>query len=196
MALKIAGRGRVDPFIALDVLRMANERSMAGGDVLHLEIGQPAGSAPKPVIEAAKRALDAHTVGYTEALGLPELRHRVALHYRERYGVDLDWRRVAITSGSSAAFLLCFLAAFDIGDRVALASPGYPAYRNILSSIGITSVDLRARPEERYQPTPDLVEKEGQRLDTDELIFIENHLLIVQLAMAMSKSFRKRNRDR
>ena len=149
MGLKIAGRGQVDPFIALDVLRMANERSMAGGDVLHLEIGQPGGSAPKPVVEAAKRALDGHTLGYTEALGLPELRHRVALYYGERYGVALDWRRVAITSGSSAAFLLCFLAAFDIGDRVGLASPGYPAYRNILSSIGVTPVDLRARPEDR-----------------------------------------------
>ena len=82
----------------------------------------------------SKRALDGHTLGYTEALGLPELRHRVALYYGERYGVALDWRRVAITSGSSAAFLLCFLAAFDIGDRVGLASPGYPAYRNIRRS--------------------------------------------------------------
>jgi len=163
MALKVAGRGRVDPFIALDVLRMANERSMAGGDVLHLEIGQPGGSAPKAVIEAAKRALDSHAVGYTEALGLPELRHRVALYYRERYGVDVDWRRVAITAGSSAAFLLCFLAAFDVGDRVALASPGYPAYRNILSSIGIVPVDLRAGAEERYQPTPGLIDREGSR---------------------------------
>jgi aspartate/methionine/tyrosine aminotransferase len=165
MALKIARRGRVDPFIALDVLRMANERAMAGGDVLHLEIGQPGGSAPKAVIEAAKRALDSHTIGYTEALGLPELRHRVALYYRERYGLDLDWRRVAITSGSSAAFLLSFLAAFDVGDRVALASPGYPAYRNILSAIGITPVDLSARPEDRYQPTPELLDREGLRLD-------------------------------
>jgi aspartate/methionine/tyrosine aminotransferase len=165
MALKLSKRGRVDPFIALDVLRMANERAMAGGEVLHLEIGQPGGGAPHAVIEAAKRALDAHAIGYTEALGVPELRHRVALHYRERYGVDLDWRRVAITAGSSAAFLLSFLAAFDAGDRVALASPSYPAYRNILSSIGIAPVDLPARPEDRYQPTPELLQREGGRLD-------------------------------
>ena len=161
MALKLSRRGRVDPFIALDVLRMANERAMAGGDVLHLEIGQPGGGAPHAVIEAAKRALDTHAIGYTEALGLPELRHRVALHYRERYGFDLDWRRVAITAGSSAAFLLSFLAAFEAKDRVALASPGYPAYRNILSSLDIVPVDLPARPEDRYQPSPALLEREG-----------------------------------
>ncbi|HEX6101996.1 MAG TPA: aminotransferase class I/II-fold pyridoxal phosphate-dependent enzyme [Alphaproteobacteria bacterium] len=165
MALKLSKRGRVDPFIALDVLRMANERAMAGGEVLHLEIGQPGGGAPHAVIEAAKRALDAHAIGYTEALGVPELRHRVALHYRERYGVELDWRRVAITAGSSAAFLLSFLAAFDAGDRVALASPSYPAYRNILSSLGIAAVDIPARLEDRYQPTPGLLEREGGKLD-------------------------------
>jgi aspartate/methionine/tyrosine aminotransferase len=165
MALKLSKRGRVDPFIALDVLRMANERAMAGGEVLHLEIGQPGGGAPHAVIEAAKRALDAHAIGYTEALGVPELRHRVALHYRERYGVELDWRRVAITAGSSAAFLLSFLAAFDASDRVALASPSYPAYRNILSSLGIAPVDLPARPEDRYQPTPELLDREGGKLD-------------------------------
>jgi aspartate/methionine/tyrosine aminotransferase len=165
MALKISRRGRVDPFIAMDVLRMANERAIAGGDVLHLEIGQPMGRAPQAVIDAAKRALDSHAIGYTESLGLPELRRRVALHYRESYGFDLDWRRVAITAGSSAGFLLSFLAAFDAEDRVALASPGYPAYRNILSSIGITPVDLPARPEDRFQPTPALLDRQSSRLD-------------------------------
>ena len=165
MALKLSKRGRVDPFIALDVLRMANERAMAGGEVLHLEIGQPGGGAPHAVIEAAKRALDAHAIGYTEALGVPELRHRVALHYRERYGIEVDWRRIAITAGSSAAFLLSFIAAFEAGDRVALASPSYPAYRNILSSLDVAPVDLPARPEDRYQPTAELLEREGGTLD-------------------------------
>jgi aspartate/methionine/tyrosine aminotransferase len=165
MALKLSKRGRVEPFIALDVLRMANERAMAGGEVLHLEIGQPGGGAPHAVIEAAKRALDSHAIGYTEALGVPELRHRVALHYRERYGIGLDWRRVAITAGSSAAFLLSFLATFEAHDRVALASPSYPAYRNLLSSIDVVPVDLSARPEDRYQPTPELLEREGGKLD-------------------------------
>ncbi len=165
MALKISRRGRVDPFIAMDVLRMANERAIAGGDVLHLEIGQPMGRAPQAVIDAAKRALDNHAIGYSEALGLPELRRRVALHYRESYGVDLDWRRVAITAGSSAGFLLSFLAAFDAEDRVALASPGYPAYRNILSSIGIAPVNLPTRPEDRFQPTTALLDRQGSRLD-------------------------------
>src|SRR5690606_37401484 len=149
MPLKIAKRGSIPPFIALEVLRAANERSAAGDDVLHLEIGQPATGAPRAVVEAAKRALETDALGYTEALGLPALRRRIARHYAETYGVEIDPARVAVTTGSSGAFLLGFLAAFDPGDRVALASPGYPAYRNILMALGITPVGLPTGPETR-----------------------------------------------
>lgn len=159
MALKVAARGKVPPFIVMDVMRAANEREAAGGDVLHLEVGQPGTPAPQGVLTAARRALDEHLIGYTDALGLPALRQRIARHYEDWYGCTLDPRRVVVTTGSSAAFLLSFLAAFDPGDRVALAAPGYPAYRNILSALGVEPVLLPAESEHRFQPTVELLER-------------------------------------
>ncbi len=142
MTLKVSRRGRIAPFIVMEVLRMANARASAGSHVVHLEIGQPSTGAPGPVIAAAKRALDTETLGYTEALGLPALRRRLAQFYAERYGVGVDPARVVITTGSSGAFLLAFLAAFDVGDRVALVAPGYPAHRNILHALGLEAVEI------------------------------------------------------
>ncbi|MEX0760238.1 MAG: aminotransferase class I/II-fold pyridoxal phosphate-dependent enzyme, partial [Tistlia sp.] len=161
MALKVGARGHIAPFIVMDVLRAANERQAAGADVLHLEIGQPGTPAPAAVRAAAKRAIDEQAIGYTDALGLPALRRRIARHYAETYGVEVDPARVAVTPGSSGGFLLAFLAAFDPGDRVALAAPGYPAYRNILGALGLEPVLLEAGPAERYQPTPALLERAG-----------------------------------
>ena len=159
MALKVARRGAVPPFIAMEVLRDANERAARGENVLHLEVGQPSTSAPRAVIEAAKRALDRDQIGYTEALGIPPLRQRIARHYEDMYGISVDPERVVATTGSSGAFLLSFLAAFDPGDRVALAAPGYPAYRNILVALGITPVNLLTGAETRFQPTPALLDQ-------------------------------------
>ena len=165
MALKVARRGAVPPFIAMEVLRDANERAARGENVLHLEVGQPSTGAPRAVIEAAKRALDRDQLGYTEALGIPPLRQRIARHYREMYGVSVDPARVIVTTGSSGAFLLSFLAAFDPGDRVALAAPGYPAYRNILVALGITPVNLLTGAETRFQPTPEILDRIDGRID-------------------------------
>ncbi len=159
MALKIARRAAVPPFIAMEVLRDANRRAARGEDVLHLEVGQPSTSAPRAVIEAAQRALDREQIGYTEALGIPSLRQRIARHYRDMYGVGIDPARVVVTTGSSGAFLLGFLAAFDAGDRVALAAPGYPAYRNILAALGIAPVNLPTGTATRFQPTPELLDR-------------------------------------
>jgi aspartate/methionine/tyrosine aminotransferase len=165
VALKVARRGAVPPFIAMEVLRDANERAARGENVLHLEVGQPSTGAPRAVIEAAKRALDSDQIGYTEALGIPPLRQRIARHYRDMYGVSVDPERVIATTGSSGAFLLSFLAAFDPGDRVALAAPGYPAYRNILVALGITPVNLLTGVETRFQPTPALLDQIGGPID-------------------------------
>ncbi|HKW53322.1 MAG TPA: aminotransferase class I/II-fold pyridoxal phosphate-dependent enzyme [Stellaceae bacterium] len=165
MTLKIARRGLVPPFIAMDVLRAANERAAAGDDVLHLEVGQPSTPAPAAVLAAARAALDGETLGYTDALGLPALREAIAAHYRERYGVALDPSRVVVTTGSSGAFLLAFLAAFEPGDRVALAAPSYPAYRNILTALDLVPVELTAGPEHRYQAALDLLRAQGQGVD-------------------------------
>jgi len=163
--MKASGRGQIDPFIVMDVMREANALDAAGGDVVHLEVGQPGTPAPLAVREAAKDALDADRLGYTDALGITPLRERIAAHYRDFYGVDVDPSQVVVTTGSSGAFLLAFLAAFDAGDRVALAAPGYPAYRNILSALGVEPVVVETRLADRFQPTPDLLQKKAGDID-------------------------------
>ena len=142
MALKIAERGIVPPFIVMDVMQAAADLEAKGRHVLHLEVGQPGTPAPAPVREAAKAALDGHRLGYTLALGIDPLRARIARFYGERYDIDLDPARVVITVGSSGAFLLAFLSAFAAGDRVALGYPAYPAYRHILKTLGLRAVGL------------------------------------------------------
>ncbi len=165
MSLKISGRGQIDPFIVMDVMREANVLDAAGEDIVHLEVGQPGTSAPARVRDAAIAALNADRLGYTDALGIPALRERLAMHYSDFYGVSVDPARIVITTGSSGAFLLAFLAAFDVGDRVALAAPGYPAYRNILTALGIEPVIVETRLEDRFQPTPELLARVEGRLD-------------------------------
>ena len=165
MALKTASRGTIPPFIVMDVLRAANAREAAGEAVLHLEVGQPGTPAPPPVLEAARRALEGDRIGYTDALGIAPLRRAIAGHYRDQYGVELDPDRIVVTTGSSGGFLLSFLAAFEAGDRVALAAPGYPAYRNILAALGVEPVLLETEAEHRFQPTPELLERVAGRLD-------------------------------
>ena len=153
MTLKSSKRGQVPPFIVMDVMRAAEERERAGERVLHLEVGQPATRAPSKVIEAAHDALNTDVIGYTNAFGIWELRQAIADHYDATYGVTVDPETVAVTTGSSGAFVLSFMAAFDPGDRVALASPGYPAYRNILTGLGVEVVDLPTTLEDNFQPT-------------------------------------------
>ena len=164
MSLRPSRRGLVPPFIAMDVLRAANARQAAGVEIIHLEVGQPGSSAPEPVLEAARRALVSEPIGYTDALGITPLRQRIAAHYQMQYGVTVDPCEVVVTTGSSAAFLLAFLAAFEPGDRVGLAIPGYPAYRNILSALGIEPVLIAVGENTHYQPTPELLASLG-RLD-------------------------------
>ena len=164
MALKHARRGQIPPFIAMDVLRAANERAAAGADVLHLELGQPSTPAPSRVLAAAQAALEREALGYTDALGLPALREAIAASYRESHGVALDAERVVVTTGSSGAFLLGFLAAFDPGDRIAMVSPAYPAYRNILTALGLVPVELPVGAAERYQMKPELLAGEADTL--------------------------------
>ena len=155
MALKISERGRMAPFMVMDVLHAANQRELAGEAVYHLEIGQPGTGAPAGVIEALQTPLRTEKLGYTNAFGIVPLRAAISKHYRERYEADIPAARIAVTSGSSAGFVLGFLAAFDAGDRVALASPGYPCYRHILNAFGIEPVIVETDLEDRFQPTPE-----------------------------------------
>ncbi|HEY9081122.1 pyridoxal phosphate-dependent aminotransferase [Magnetovibrio sp.] len=165
MTLKAAKRGAISPFIVMDVMRAANAREAQGEDILHMEVGQPSTAAPSKVLQAARDALDRELLGYTDAFGVPPLKDRIAAQYRNTYGVDVDPARIAVTTGSSGGFLLAFLSAFDAGDRVALASPGYPAYRNILTALDIEVVDILTGPDTDFQPTPDLLDQVDGRLD-------------------------------
>lgn len=158
--LKVAARANVPPFHVMDVLSAANARQRAQGDVVSLAAGQPSAAAPRAVLAKAKAALDG-PLGYTEQLGIPELRTAIARHYDDRYVLDVDKNDVVVTTGSSGGFLLAFLAAFDAGDRVALARPGYPAYRNILTALGCDVVELPCGAETRFQPTVAMLEAAG-----------------------------------
>ena len=149
----------------MDILRSANRRQVERGDVLHLELGQPATGAPGPVIDAAKRALDDHLLGYTETFGLESLRNRIAAYYLRSQDLTVDPERIVVTTGSSGGFVLAFIAAFDTGDRVAMADPGYPGYRNILLALGIEPVSVPTGPETRFQPTPALLDRIKGPLD-------------------------------
>src|SRR5437764_7909389 len=158
MPLSPSRRGLVPPFIAMDVLRAANAAEAAGQRVIHLEVGQPGTPAPRPVLDSARQALAADRIGYTDALGIAPLREAIAAQYRAQYGVTVDPAEIVVTTGSSAAFQLAFLAAFEPGDRVALATPGYPAYRNILTALGLEPVLIEVGPNAHYQPNPELLE--------------------------------------
>lgn len=162
MALKIGRGAEAPPFLVMDVIAAANARAAAlppgafpdGQGVIRMEVGQPGTGAPRGAAEAALRALSSGAaLGYTEAFGNPSLRARIARHYAERYGVEVAPARIAVTVGASGAFPLAFLAAFDRGDRVALAAPCYPPYANILTALGMVPLLLPCGPQTRYQPT-------------------------------------------
>ncbi|TXN21653.1 aminotransferase class I/II-fold pyridoxal phosphate-dependent enzyme [Methylobacterium sp. WL30] len=147
----------VAPFLAMDVMAAAAGKARAGEDVVRMEVGQPSAPAPRAVIAAAQRALEGGRVPYTEALGMPELRERIARDYRERYGVAVAPERVVVTTGSSAGFILAFLSLFDAGARVGVPQPGYPAYHNILAALDLVPVPMRLRAADRYAPTAALL---------------------------------------
>ena len=136
----------------MDVMEAARSAEAAGRRIIHMEVGQPSTPAPARARAALAGTMERSALGYTVALGLPELRAGIAALYRRWYGVDLDPARVVVTSGSSAAFLLAFTALFDAGDRVALGLPGYPSYRQILRALSLTPVGIPTRAEDRYQP--------------------------------------------
>lgn len=168
--MKLSTRSAISPFIVMEMMAAAAAREAAGGDVLHLEVGQPSTGAPELVLAAAERALRDDRIGYTLALGLPQLRQRIARHYEEYYGVAVNAECVVITTGSSAGFLLSFLALFDPGCRVAIASPGYPAYRNILQVLNIEPVLLPCTAQTGFQPTPELLLCAAQDRPLDGLL--------------------------
>src|SRR5437870_9333752 len=150
-------RSEVPPFMVMDVMAAAGGIEAAGDRVIHLEVGQPAAPAPASAIAAARAALSAGRLGYTETLGIRTLRARIARHYQEHYRVEIDTARVAVTTGSSAGFVLAFLALFEPGDRIAVALPGYPPYRHIMRALGCEPVALETDEATRWAITPELL---------------------------------------
>ena len=170
MALKTGRAANAPPFLVMDVISAANARAAAlppgAPGIIRMEVGQPGTGAPLGAREAAIRALqDAHPMGYTEAFGLRSLRARIARHYRDHYGAEVAEARIAVTVGASGAFPLAFLAAFDPGDRVAMAAPFYPPYANILTALGMQPVLLPCDASTRFQPTLAMLEKMDPRPD-------------------------------
>lgn len=152
--MKNSTRGAVDPFIVMDVMEAARQAEAAGRHIIHMEVGQPATPAPLGARNALRDSLNATAMGYTVALGLPELRGKISELYGEWYDVDLDPNRVIVTSGSSAGFLLSFTSLFDTGDRVGIGAPGYPSYRQILKALDLTAVDIPTSSANKFQPHP------------------------------------------
>jgi len=152
-----SARSDVPPFMVMDVMAAAARIEAAGGHVIHMEVGQPAAAPPASAITAARAALTSGRLRYTESLGIATLRARIARHYEESYGVAIDPARVVVTTGSSAGFILAFLALFEPGDRVAVALPGYPPYRHILSALGCEPVAIETTKATRWAITPEML---------------------------------------
>jgi aspartate/methionine/tyrosine aminotransferase len=153
--MKTSRRSAVDPFIVMDVMDAAHQVEASGRRVIHMEIGQPATPAPARARAALIAAMEAGPLGYTGSLGIPALRERIAKLYHDWYGLDLDPARVIVTTGSSAGFILAFTALFEGGERVAMGAPGYPSYRQVLSALSLTPIDIETTQENRLQPVPE-----------------------------------------
>lgn len=163
--MKVSKRADVAPFFAMEILKHANERAARGEAVFHLEAGEPGTGAPAGVMAAAREALEDAHLGYTESQGMLALRERIQQHYQEVYGRKVSSERIFITMGASGGLILAFIAAFDVGDRVVLAEPSYPAYRNTLKSLGVEVVSLPTDATTRFQPTVELLQTLDQRPD-------------------------------
>ena len=151
--LQPSARSAVPPFLVMDVVAAAGRLEAQGRRIIHMEVGQPAAGAPATAIAAARAALASGPLGYTETLGIASLRRRIARAYCEWHGLDIDPQRIVVTTGSSSGFILAFLAAFEAGDRVAAALPGYPPYRHILTALGCEPVGIETTAQTRWSIT-------------------------------------------
>lgn len=152
--MKNSKRGNVDPFIVMDVMEAAREAEESGRRIIHMEVGQPGTPAPKQATNSVVESMTKNNLGYTVALGLPELRKRISELYGEWYNVDINPKRIAITPGSSSAFVASFTSLFDSGERVGIAAPGYPSYKQILKALDLVPVTIQTIMENRFQPLP------------------------------------------
>src|SRR5580658_6586041 len=151
--LQPSARSAVPPFLVMDVMAAAARLETQGRQIVHMEVGQPAAKAPATAIAAARAALSKDAIGYTETLGIGSLRARISRAHREWHALEIDPQRIVVTTGSSAGFILAFLAAFEPGDRVAMALPGYPPYRHILTAFGCEPVGIETTAQTQWSIT-------------------------------------------
>ena len=152
--MKSSERSRIDPFIVMDIMERANAVEKKGQTVVHMEVGQPGTSAPQAAKDFLKASMEDNPMGYTVALGLPDLRKKIAELYGDWSGLDVDWNRIVITGGSSAGFILAFTSLFDKLDKVGLPNPGYPSYRQIMKTLNLEPVLINTTEQNRFHPTP------------------------------------------
>ena len=150
--MKNSARGSVDPFIVMDVMEAASKKEKSGYEVIHLEVGQPGSLAPKMAVESVKNKISKSPMGYTVALGIPELREKIADLYLRWYNVQVEPERIIVTPGSSGAFILTFTGLFDVGDTVGVGSPGYPSYRQILKALSLNTNTIKTFNNNKFQP--------------------------------------------
>jgi len=146
-----SSRARIAPFLAMEMAREADRLAQTGAFVARFDVGQPHVGAPLAARDALRARLDAHALGYTGGLGAPALRAQLAAHYARTYGLEIAPDRFIVTTGASGAFTLAFLALFETGDRVAMAAPGYPPYRHILTALGFRAASAEAEAQHGYQ---------------------------------------------
>ncbi len=194
--MKSSSRSAVDPFIVMDVMEAARAAEAAGRHIIHMEVGQPGTPAPNAARQKLAEGMETGALGYTVALGLPELRARIARLYKDWYGVDLDPARVVVTAGASGAFILAFTALFDAGDRVALGVPGYPSYRQILSAMSVTPVPIETTFDARFQPVPSQIPDDVQGMivaspanPTGTMLSVQDLTALIEGARAKGAAF-------
>ena len=151
-------RSNIMPFLAIDMLTRANNLKSKGKDIIHMDVGEPGFKTPAHILEYAKTIIEQKKIGYTESIGMPELRSKISDHYKYWYGEEVDSENIAVTAGASGAFLLTLLAIFDPGDTVAIMTPYYPAYVNALKALNINIIYLEGDIKTSYQPTVEKLE--------------------------------------
>lgn len=160
--MKTATRGNIRPFEVMEAFRQAALWEEQGNNVVHLSLGQPGCKPPKAVLDHVSQELHNTSLGYTDACGLPALRTRISTYYQESYDLDVPEEQIFVTVGSSAAYFLTLLSAFDEGDKIAIARPCYPAYPNMMEALGIAPVFIDAKEENGFQPTVESLQQAGK----------------------------------
>ncbi|UTW48798.1 pyridoxal phosphate-dependent aminotransferase [Bacterioplanoides sp. SCSIO 12839] len=152
----------IQPFQVMAILAQAQAMQAEGHDVIHLEVGEPDFTTAEPMVNAAISAMQAGHTKYTPALGLPQLRERIADYYQQRFGVSINPQRIVLTPGASGALLLLSAARLDVNDKLLLADPGYPCNRHFARTFEAHGQLVPAGPEDRYQLTPSLIRQHWQ----------------------------------